>query len=148
MLAHIENLRDIAECCSKGDPLNPELSYWLGTCLDRFLNEGTNHMDEAFGIRAPRGGIPWRTECAMRVRDAALRELAESLNQSCSPRARAMEIRRLSVAYASTCWKWDRTKSEMPPQYAGTAKEHLWTAFHSGAPMPIGERRLRQLLAE
>ena len=148
MLAHIENLRDIAECCSRGDQLDPELACWLSSCLNVFLSERTNHMDEAFGIRSPRGGVPWRTEHAMRVRDAALRNLAQKLDQSWSPRARALEIHRLTVSYASTCWRWDKIKSEMPPQYSGTAKEQLWIAFHSGAPMPIGERRLRQVLAE
>jgi hypothetical protein len=148
MLVHIENLRDIAECCSRGDPLDPQLACWLSSCLNVFLSERTNHMDEAFGIRSPRGGVPWRTEYAMRIRDAALRQLSQNLDRSRSPRARAIEIHRLTMSYATTSWRWDKTKSEMPPQYSGTSKEQLWIAFHSGAPMPIGERRLRQVLAE
>jgi hypothetical protein len=35
----------------------------------------------------------------------------------------------------------------MPGRYRGTAKESLWRAFKSGAPMPLGERRLRSILA-
>ena len=35
----------------------------------------------------------------------------------------------------------------MPPDYADTQKECLWRAFKSGAPMPIGERQLRNVLA-
>jgi hypothetical protein len=35
----------------------------------------------------------------------------------------------------------------MPPAYAGTPKEFLWQAFQSGAPMPLGERQLRNIVA-
>jgi hypothetical protein len=35
----------------------------------------------------------------------------------------------------------------MPETYEGTPLEFLWRAFKSGAPMPIGERQLRRILA-
>jgi hypothetical protein len=34
----------------------------------------------------------------------------------------------------------------MPPDYVGRENECLWRAFKSGAPMPIGERRMRHIL--
>jgi hypothetical protein len=148
MLFQIENLHDIAERCRRGDPLDPAQAQWLGNCLNVFLSQRANHLDEAFGIRAMRGGVPWRTEYAMRVRDAALRALAQSLDRSWSLRARVLEIRRLTVSYAASSWRWDKSHSEMPAHYLGTVKEHIWTAFHSGAPMPIGVRRLYQIVAE
>ena len=148
MLVQIENLHEIAERCCKGHPLDPEQAHWLGQCLSIFLTQRANHLDEAFGLRAMRGGVPWRTEYAMRVRDAALRALAQKLDRSCSLRARVLEIRRLTVSYAASSWRRDQSNSEMPAHYAGTLKEHLWTAFQSGAPMPIGERRLYQIVAD
>jgi hypothetical protein len=148
MLFQIENLHDIAERCCNGDPLDPEQAHWLGQCLNEFLSQGADHLDEAFGLRAMRGGVPWRTEYAMRVRDSALRALARKLDQSISLRARVLEIRRLTVSYAASTWRWDKSSKAMPPHYSGTIKEHIWTAFQSGAPMPIGERRLYQIVAD
>jgi hypothetical protein len=55
-------------------------------------------------------------------------------------------VRVLSARYAASAWRFDRAQESMPPHYAGTAHEWLWLAFTSGAPMPIGERQLRNIL--
>jgi hypothetical protein len=34
----------------------------------------------------------------------------------------------------------------MPPRYRGTEREFVWRAFKSGAPMPLGERQLRNIV--
>ena len=49
--------------------------------------------------------------------------------------------------YAASTWRFDRNNDDMPAHYAGTPKECLWRAFKSSAPMPIGERQLRNILA-
>ena len=148
MLQEIEHLRQIAEYCRKGSALDPKLANWLGSCLDRFLSDRVGHMDEAFGIRTSRGGVPWRIEAAIRKRDAALRALAQQLPACLSVRARARAICQLSIRYATSAWCFDKNRSEMPTIYAGSTSEQLWTAFRSGAPMPIGERRVCEIITK
>ena len=41
----------------------------------------------------------------------------------------------------------DRERAKMPAAYEGTPKQPLWEAFQSGAPMPLGERQLRNIIA-
>ena len=146
MLQEIDHLREIAEYCRKGSALDPKLANWLGLCLEKFLSDRVAHMDEAFGIRTSRGGVPWRLEAAIRKRDAALRALAQQMPSSLSVRARARAICQLSIRYGASAWCFDKNRSEMPKTYAGTAGEQLWTAFRSGAPMPIGERRVSEII--
>ena len=57
MLQEINHLRAIAQSCRAGDPLDPRLASWLGSCLDEYLAHKVDDMDEAFGIRSPRGGV-------------------------------------------------------------------------------------------
>jgi len=99
------------------------------------------------GLRAPRGGIPWWLEEAMRRRNAALLELAERFFADLSPSAQARQIRLLAVRYGASAWAHDRIASEIPPRYVGMPNGWLWDAFKSGAPMPICERQLRNVLA-
>ena len=42
---------------------------------------------------------------------------------------------------------FDRNRDEMPQAYQRTPKEWIWLAFKSGAAMPLGERQLRNILA-
>jgi hypothetical protein len=146
MLQEINHLRSIAESCRAGDPIDPRLASWLGSCLDEYLSRKVVHMDEAFGIRSARGGVPWRMEEALRERDAALRALAGRMESTLSVRARARAICEMAGRYAASAWGIDRGREEMPPAYAGTLREQLWRAFQSGAPMPLGERRLRVII--
>jgi hypothetical protein len=148
MLATIGNLREIARLCRNGDPLGSELSGWLGASLDQFLRRQAPTIEDAFGLRAPRGGVPWWLEEAMRRRDAALRELAETLLPDLSPTAQARHIHTLASRYGASAWRHDRTLEAMPRAYAGKANAWLWQAFKSGAPMPICERQLRNILAQ
>jgi len=142
----IENFREISRHCRYGEPLPPELSAWLGQSLSRFLSHERATTDEAFGLQRARGGVPWWKEEAMRRRDAALRELAGLLCPTLSVAAQARRIRSLALRYAATAWLRERDAEVPPPASRGNFRERLWTAFKSGAPMPIGERQLRHVL--
>jgi hypothetical protein len=83
----------------------------------------------------------------MRKRDMALRQLADRLHAGLSVSAQAKIIRIASIRYGGSAWLRDRTLGAMPANYAGREHEWLWRAFASGAPMPIGERQLRHVLA-
>jgi hypothetical protein len=147
MLISIDNLREIARLCQSGEPLGEELSRWLGNSLEQFLCRRALTIEDALGLRAPRGGVPWWLEEAMRRRDAALRSLAAEAFAELSPSAQAAQLHRLSMRYAASAWRHDQGAAEMPSYYHGKANAWLWRAFKSGAPMPICERQLRKLLA-
>ena len=146
MLQSIANIRAVAELCQSREPLPEPLAVWLASSLQSFLERRTRSLNDAFGIRNARGGIPWRTEVSMRARDSALRDLAASHLEPLSVSARADRIHCLSLRYAASSWRFDRERSEMPPSYRGTAQEHLWCAFKSGATMPLCPRQLRTIL--
>jgi len=142
----IENFREISRHCRYGEPLPPELSAWLGQSLSRFLSHERATTDEAFGLQRARGGVPWWKEEAMRRRDAALRDLAKLLCPTASVAAQARRVRSLALRYAATAWPRERDEETPPPASREPLRERLWTAFKSGAPMPIGERQLRHVL--
>ena len=148
MMPMIERLRKISHHCLTGDRLSGSDAHWLGQRLDSFLSLEAKSLDDAFGLKFARGGVPWWREEAMRVRDAALRELAERfLSEHCKT-AMARHVYQLSLRYAGSAWRFDRDRHEMPSHYADTPREFLWRAFKSAAPMPIGERHLRTLLGD
>lgn len=147
MLATIENLREISRLCLANEPLDTEMSNWLGASLERFIKHQCQSLDAAFDLKFPRGGVPWWMEEAIRARDAALRDLADRFCGACSVQVQAQSIRSLSLRYAASAWRFDRSRGEMPAHYAKTPKEYLWRAFKSGAAMPISERHLRTILA-
>jgi hypothetical protein len=147
MLQEVRSLREIVRRCRTGEPFDAELSRWLATSLQNFLDHRCSTTDDAFGLHAPKGGVPWWLEEAMRERNASLRQLAETSHPERSVSCQARLIRLAAVRYAATGWLLDRSRAEMPPAYRGTSKEWLWRAFKSGAPMPIGERQLRKILA-
>ena len=146
MLLVIDDLREIARCCQEGEPMDERLTLWLGVALERFLTQDTRSLEEALGLQAPQGGVPWHLEEALRHRDAALRQLAARFCEGLSVSAQARQIHTWSVRYAATAWRFERARDEMPVHYEGTYKAPLWQAFKSGARMPICERRLRNIL--
>lgn len=146
MLPTIRHLSEIARRCKEGQPLPAELSVWLASGLEAFLAHHVHSLDEALGLRAARGGIPWWKEVANRQRDEALRELAKRYCSGISVTAQAVRIAALSSRYAGSAWRFDRDRSLMPDHYRGTPSELLWLAFKSCAHMPIGERQLRAIL--
>ena len=146
-MATISYLREIAGRCHSGKPLDETLAQWLGAALDQFLHRRSPTIEDAFGLRAPRGGVPWWLEEAIRCRDAALRDLADRHYAGDTVAARARQIYTLSARYAAAAWRHDRERDAMPERHRGTAAEHLWRAFKSGAPMPVCERQLRNILA-
>lgn len=147
MLSTIHHLREIARRCMLGQPLTDDQSRWLGASLQQFLTHRAPSVDDAFGLRNPRGGVPWWLEEAMRARDTALRDLSCLHCAAKTVSARANHIRTLAIRYAASAWRFDRDHEQMPAHYLGTPMELLWRAFKSGAPMPIGERQLRNILA-
>jgi hypothetical protein len=147
MLTTIENLREIARLCRGGEPLNEDLARWLSTALELFLRREVPTIECAMGLRAPRGGVPWWLEEAMRRRDAALRDLAQTLCPDLAPSAQARRIFTLALRYAASAWRHDQLHESMPAHYQGKPHAPLWRAFKAGAPMPICERQLRKLLA-
>ena len=147
-VASIEKIREISHRCLNDQPLDEELSNWLGNSLQEFLEHSCRTIDEAFGLRFARGGVPWWREEAIRVRDAALRELAEGFVDATSLADATQIVARMSNRYAGSAWRIDRECDEMPAHYAGTPNEFLWRAFRSGATMPIGERQLRNIIAD
>jgi hypothetical protein len=146
MLQSIDNIRTVAALCQSREPLPEPLAVWLASSLQSFLERRTNSLNDAFGIRNARGGIPWQAEISMRKRDSALRDLAASHLEPLSVTAQADRIHRLSLRYAASSWRFDRERSEMPDSYRGTAQEYLWRAFKSGATMPLCIRQLRTIL--
>ena len=147
MYATIDSLRDISQRCLTAQPLSNEQLRWLGLSFAQFLAHRARSVDEALGLRFGRGGVPWWLEEAMRKRDAALRQLADRFHAGLSVSARARIIRIAAIRYAASGWPRDRNLGAMPAHYAGREQEWLWRAFESGAPMPIGERQLRHVLA-
>ena len=148
MLATISNLREISERCRDGEPLDPSLSSWLAERLERFLCHECASIEDALELRQPRGGVPWWMVEAMYERDRALRDLAETVAGDRSLSSRAREVRRLTIRYAASAWRYDQDREAMPASYRHTAREDVWKAFKSGAPMPLGERQLRNILGD
>ena len=147
MSGSIDRLREIAERCLSGQPLDEDMSRWLGDSLEKYLSQCAKTIDDAFGLKFPKGGIPWWLEEANRMRDLALQELADLFFPDCSITEKAREIATMAERYAASCWRFERDREEMPGSYAGTVNEYLWLAFKSGAAMPIGERQLRNIIA-
>jgi len=143
----IDNMKRVAELCRSRQPMPEPLAIWLASSLQSFLDQRTPSLNEAFGVRNARGGIPWRVEANNRTRDAALRSLAAFLPSGLSFSARANRIHQMSLRYAGATWRFDREKEEMPEYYKGGPQECLWRAFKSGATMPLCERQLRTILA-
>ncbi len=146
MMAEINNLKEVAKRCLAGEPLDEELSYWFGSSLQEYLDRRCSTIEDALGLRAPQGGVPWWMEEAIRVRDVALRELAERFHGARSITGQARIIHLRALRYAASAWRFDRERRAMPEHYVGTETECLWCAFKSGATMPIGVRQLRNIL--
>ncbi len=147
MLMTIERLREISAQCLAGGTLDPDHARWLGERLDEFLNCQHRSIEAAFGLRFAQGGIPWWKEERIRRRDAHLRALAATYPRDMPPGAMVRDIHTMSVRYAASAWRIERAHATMPAAHARTAREHLWRAFKTGAPMPLGERQLRNILA-
>ena len=147
IFASIDNLREIMARCFEGKPLDSDLAAWLGEAIDGFLTRQFCTLDEGLGLIFPRGGIPWWREEAIRKRNAALCTLAETFLDELALGMQAREIWTAARRYAASTWRFDQDSDDMPVHYAGTPKECLWQAFKSSAPMPIGERQLRNILA-
>ncbi|MGE0734701.1 MAG: hypothetical protein AB7G15_18270 [Alphaproteobacteria bacterium] len=146
MLESIENIRTIARLCHSNEPLPDALSAWLAASLQQFLDQRCQSMNDAFGIRNGRGGVPWWMEARIRVRDTALRRLGCDFFADHSISARTTRIRQLTLRYAASAWRHDRNHPAMPQHYHGTPHELIWQAFKSGAMMPLAERQLRKIL--
>ena len=147
MQAVIEHLQDISGRCLAGRELTDDQRRWLGQALERFLAHRARTIDEAVGLAFPRDGTAGWLRAAIGQRNAALRELAARFLPELSPTAQAKQVSTLCRRYAASAWRFDQKREAMPAAYGGTTTELLWRAFSAGAPMPLGERRLRQVLS-
>src|SRR3954471_12911803 len=102
MLHAIDNMRIVAELCQSRQPLPDPLADWLADSLQAFLQSRTPSLNDAFGIRNARGGIPWRIEGCMRQRDSALRSLALAFLSELPVTRQAERIHQLSTRYAAS----------------------------------------------
>ena len=147
-MAAVARLREFVRVTRDGASLDRSLQTWMSNCIDMTLQRQCRTFDDAFGLRGPRGGIPWWLEEAVRLRDHALRGLASGFLVDQPTSQQAHWIRLASVRYAGSTWNRDRFASSMPECYADTPRQWLWAAFKSGAPMPLCERHLRSVLAQ
>lgn len=148
MLEQIGNMREVSRRCTAGEPLSKDLAGWLAHAFDDFLNQRSRSLHDAFDLNFPKGGVPWWQEEAMRKRDAVLRELARRYHSELSISARSRQISTSCDRYAASTWRFDGNRQDMPMAYLETPKELIWRAFKSGAAMPLGERQLRNILAD
>lgn len=146
MMHVIRSLVEIRSCCGDKRAIPPELQCWLADAIGKFLDKSCDDLDEAFGLRKERGGVPWWLERGITVRDRALRQLAEEFLTARGIGAQAKSISEMARRYESTCWPRDAALPDMPSHYAGTARQYLWQAFRSGARMPVSARHLRNVL--
>ena len=146
MLTTIQALSEIRLCCEEQRAIPEDLQPWLGDAIGKFLDKNCCDLDEAFGLRRERGGVPWWLERGIRERDKALREFAVTQFGSQEISAQARLIEEMARRYETTSWTRDAAKSTMPRHYSGTPRQYLWRAFRSGARMPISARHLRNIL--
>jgi hypothetical protein len=147
MASTIDDLREIARQCQEGKALDTDLAHWLGVSLERFLRRQCQSIEQALGLKGERGGMPWWLEEAVRQRDTILRDMARELFPTLSPAGQARHIHRLAVRYGASAWLRDQHSEVLPATCRGKPTEWLWRAFRPGAPMPIGERQLRNILS-
>lgn len=142
----IRALDEIRTCCEEERSIPSELQRWLSTALGRFLDQHCTDLDDAFGLRQGRGGVPWWLEQGIVERDTALRALAERhlSHETLSTQARL--IAEMARRYEAGGWRRDAENADMPAGYAGTCREYLFRAFRSGARMPLSKRHLRSVL--
>jgi hypothetical protein len=148
MCTPIENIRLVADLCRAGEPLPENVAGWLGRSLEAYLDRQAVNLNDAFGVRNARGGVDWRHAACIARRDVALRAMADEHLSGLGVSAKAQTIHRLANRYASSAWLHDRESEGMPKHYEGKPAKWLWTAFQSGAPMPLCVRRLRTILAD
>ena len=146
MVVPVKRLREVSRLLLERRTLGEEQARWLGAALEKYLKRQCQTLEDAFDLRFPRGGVPWWLEEAMRHRDEALRRLSAEFCGEDGITAKAAHIHTLAIRYAASTWRWDREHSEAPAHYIGTPLQYLWDAFKSGAPMPLGERQLRNIL--
>lgn len=146
MMMPVNNLKEFVRCSRQGELPEQKLVEWLGDCLNAVLEQRASSFEEAFGLRNGRGGVPWWLEAAMRERNEALRRLAGQHFAELTRNQQGSEIARLALRYTTSAWRNDKDRDEMPPHYRGRPQQWLWQACKSGAPMPLSERQLRNIL--
>ena len=123
MSSTIDNLREIVRRCQSGQLLDDNLAHWLGASFERFLSRQCQTIEDAQGLRAPRGGVPrWRQE-AKRQRDATVHNLADRFFETPPPSPQAKRMRVLAVRYGAPAWLHDRGTNELPVSYRGKSNE-------------------------
>jgi hypothetical protein len=126
-------LRRISQQHLAGEPVSADDASWFAELI-----ENQERAAEANSLDAA---------ARRRIRDDALRSLADQFFPKLSINARATAIRsRLNKYETSATWSIDRRSERMPSHYAGTMKGFLFMALKAG-PIPRGERQLRVILS-
>jgi hypothetical protein len=147
MLGTIQSLRLAAEKFAAGQLPDPRLLHWLAASLQAYVDHRAPSLEEAMGIRRCKGGMPWWKEEAVRARNHALREICRMVAHD---EPLAEQVRKVGHAinrYGVGRWRFDRHLEAIPQTYLGRVEEWLWHAYRSGAPLPLGVRQLRTILA-
>lgn len=142
----VRRLRQLSASCAQERPLDPALARWLGRSIDLYLQRKSASLEAALGLASAPGGLAWWRAEALQARDLALRALAKLHFSTLSPTAQAREIALISRRYGASTWRFDRVLACPPSDSAGTPRGYLFRAFQSGAPMPLGERQIRNIL--
>src|SRR5262249_47758765 len=109
MHATIERLRNVCQrLLADGDA---ELR-WLGSRLDDFLSHRCRSLEEALGLRFPRGGIPWWREEATRKRDAALRTFTKLYYPEQRLSVQSKRVYEHAARYGASAWCHDKRRQE------------------------------------
>lgn len=103
-------------------------------------------LDDCFGLRVCRGGSPWWRREIIGRRDAAVRLLAQRHHSGLPVARQATEIRAGLLRYAATAWRFDRSRSEPPVNYLGTAREIQFDILRAHETI-LGERQLQRILS-
>ncbi len=142
----VRRLRQLRASCTGERPLDPALARWLGHSIDLYLERKSASLEAALGLARAPGGLAWWRAEALQARDTALRMLAGNHFGSLSPTAQAREIALAARRYGASTWRFDRVLASLPPDCTGTPRGFLFQACRSGAPMPLGERQIRNIL--
>ena len=133
IFASIDNLREVMGRCLDGKPLDIDLADWLGVAIDGYLTRQFRTLEEGLGLIFPRGGIPWWREEAIRKRNAALCNLAETFLDELALGMQAQEIWTAARRYAASTWRFDQDNDDMRTSGASWERDDKQTENTGGS---------------
>jgi len=116
--------------------------------IDRYLARESESLEAALGLKANHGGLTWWRREAIHERDLALCHLATAHFSDLPPTQQARAIAVAARRYGACGWRSDQRLTTLPSQEIATVRGHLFRAFKSGAPLPLCERQVRNILRQ